>query len=168
MRLNVVRSSKSKQTGALLIESMVAIAGFSIALLSLSGLQISSSKNSLSSAMRTESAIAISEVVDRMRSNVGGVREGNYNVAYGVVPTGTDQSGADVRAWLDRVANSSFRAVNAQGQIACTQPDPLSEARDCAVSVRWNDSQAEDQYQDEAIGSETESPAFELLVNVNI
>jgi len=161
MRLNVVRSSKSKQTGALLIESMVAIAVFSIALLSLSGLQISSSKNSLSSA-------TISEVVDRMRSNVGGVREGNYNVAYGVVPTGTDQSGADVRAWLDRVANSSFRAVNAQGQIACTQPDPLSEARDCAVSVRWNDSQAEDQYQDEAIGSETESPAFELLVNVNI
>ena len=168
MGLNKMKSTASKQTGALLIESMVAIAVFSIALLSLSGLQIGSSKNSLSSAMRTESAIAISEIIDRMRSNVGGVREGNYDVAYGVVPTGQGQSQEDVIAWLNRVSATSFRSVDAQGQITCTQRDPLNEERDCAVSVLWNDTQAAEKFDDSGIDDTQQESRFELIINVNI
>jgi len=192
MRLNKIKSSASRQTGALLIESMVAIAVFSIALLSLSGLQISSSKNSLSSALRTESAIAVSEIIDRMRSNIEKQRSelgsgfdatqlaslaSQFSVAYGTIPTGTSQAESDINAWLGRIGATSFRGVIPQAMIDCQTLNSLSastgltgtyNALDCVVGIRWNDTNAEDQYRNDAIGSEVESRPFELLFNVTL
>jgi len=195
MRLNKIKSSASKQTGALLIESMVAIAVFSIALLSLSGLQISSSKNSLSSAMRTESVIAASEIIDRMRTNIERQRSAlgsgfdatqlanlanQFNIDYGITPSGTSQAELDLAAWLNGLQNTTFGNIFPETMINCQLLSSLSTATtgltgtfnalDCVVGIQWNDSSADDQYKDDAIGSETASPDsdFQLIFNVNL
>ncbi len=134
------RRSKN-QSGFLLIESMVALALFSIAMMGLAGLQLANAKNNFSSLQKTETAVTISEIVDRMRTNLGDVSAGNYDRNIGdALPTEpyNNQAEDDLVQWLNNLRNS-LKNITADGSISCG--GLLGQA--CSISIEWYDSHAE-------------------------
>jgi len=126
------------QKGALLIESMVALAVFSIALLSLSGMQLSASKGAFSSLLKTESMVASANILDKMRVNLTGVADGDYNIVdFGDDPADeTTLGGGEAAEWLDQLATNSLLGANGQGRINCV-------GFNCQIQIRFSDARAE-------------------------
>ena len=125
------------QKGALLIESMVALAVFSIALLSLSGMRISASKGAYSSLLKTESMVASANILDKMRVNLAGVTAGDYNVNFGAAPADTTTlGGMDVEEWVDQLENNSLLGAEGEGRINCV-------GFNCQIQIRFSDARAE-------------------------
>lgn len=146
------------QQGILLVESMVALALFSIAILGLSALQITSSKNNLSALLKTETAVASSEIIDLMRTNRTGVALDQYDFALGdgVFDTETNQAETDVNSWLINLNNVVAAGMTPDASIACAGPFNL----DCTILIQWNDDRAEQ--------DELNTELFIYTTNVNL
>jgi len=128
----------AKQEGYLIIEALVALAIFSIALLSLAGAQMTTSKNTFSSMLKTESAIKSSELIDKMRLNLGGVAAGQYTLAYGTDVGGispSNQGETDLVAWMDAVQTSALLGTSPDAEITCV-------GLNCTIAIRWSDVRA--------------------------
>ena len=116
--------------GFSLLEVLVSLFVFSIGMLGLAGMQITSMKNSTSAHMRTTAMILANDIADKMRANV--VAAGNYIYTGGAYPpqdtncettagcTPTAMADNDVFNWLTDVGNS---LPNASAQI-CRDNDP--------------------------------------------
>lgn len=74
--------------GFTLLEVLVALIVLSVGLLSLAGMQVIGLRTNHSAYMRTQATIQSYDIVDRMRANIVGVREGRYDK-----PTLTDSAG---------------------------------------------------------------------------
>ena len=111
----------ARQRGYILIESMVALAIFSIALLSLSGLQLNATRGSFSSLLKTESAVSSAQIIDKMRINLAGVVAGNYIVDFGdtVSITAPTVGERDVALWINDLQGISMQGAEPEGSIAC-------------------------------------------------
>lgn len=142
-RSNVLSTDLNlKQQGYLLVESMVALAVFSIALVSLAGAQLTTAKNTVSSAMKTESTISSSELIDTMRTNLAGVQSGDYDVDFGDIPTVTGSSSQgikDIYGWITDLRDNKLKGTTADGEVVCA-------GLVCTVSIRWLDNRAAQSY----------------------
>ena len=67
-----------KQQGFTLIEVLVSVLVFSVGMLGLGGLQITSTKVSNNAHFRTTASLLAMDLADRMRANLAGVSEGYY------------------------------------------------------------------------------------------
>ena len=72
--------------GFTMIEVLVAIFVLAIGLLGLAGLQAASLKNNTSAYTRSQAQLLAYDMLDRMRSNLQGVANGNYDDLLGAVP----------------------------------------------------------------------------------
>ena len=119
----------------ILIESMVALAIFSIALLSLSGLQLNATRGAFSSLLKTESAVSSAQIIDKMRINLAGVAAGDYTIAFGdtVNPSATTVGERDVALWINDLQGISMAGSEPEGSISCL-------GFNCTVQIRWFDS----------------------------
>ena len=117
---------------------MVALAIFSVAMLSLAGAQITLSKNTFSSLLKTDSAVRSSEIIDMMRMNLAGVAAGDYNLSYGDTQPGspTIQGEIDIKNWVTGLQNTVLRGTSADAEITCT-------GLNCTVAITWDDSRAD-------------------------
>jgi Tfp pilus assembly protein PilV len=125
------------QQGALLLEAMVALAIFSVAMLSLAGAQINSSKSTFSSLLKTDSAVRSSEIIDKMRMNLAGVTAGDYTLAYGdTQPSSpTIQGEVDIKTWIEELQTNVLRGTAADAAITCV-------GLNCTIAIRWDDVRA--------------------------
>ena len=158
---STLKQHSVKQQGVLLVEAMVALAVFSIAILGLSALQLTSSKNALSSLLRTETSVVTSEIIDMMRANLPDVALGRYDLNFGdgVFGSPANQAEVDINEWLDNLVAMSGIGVAPDASITCgnpTRPNPL----DCTIMVQWNDSRAAQ--------DATSSQLFMYTTNVNL
>lgn len=76
--------------GFTLLEVLVALIVLSVGLLSLAGLQVIGLRTNHSAYMRTQATIQSYDIIDRMRANFRGVRDGHYNK-----PTVDDSAGIE-------------------------------------------------------------------------
>ena len=91
-----------RQSGVSLIEVLVAIVVLSIGLLGLAGLQASGLRVGQSSIYRGQAAQLASDMVERMRVNVGNA--GDYALALDVAaPEGTTRADLDLQDWRLRL-----------------------------------------------------------------
>lgn len=65
--------------GFTLIEVLVTLIVLSVGLLSLAGLQVFGLRTSHSASLRTQATIQSYDIIDRMRANLRGVQNGNYD-----------------------------------------------------------------------------------------
>ena len=79
--------------GFTLIEVLVTLIVLSVGLLSLAGLQVFGLRTSHSASLRTQATIQSYDIIDRMRANLRGVQDGNYNK-----PTQEGSAGDEVTA----------------------------------------------------------------------
>lgn len=74
-----ISTNARSQHGASLIEVLVSMVILAIGILGISALQANSMKSNQSSYMRTQAILHAEDIVERMRSNLAGVRNGSYN-----------------------------------------------------------------------------------------
>ena len=127
--------------GFFLIESMVTLAVVSVAFLGLAASQLTASKNNYSALVRTESVIYSDTIIERMRSNVSGVRSSSYNIdnlrVFGnSVFTVNDQASQDLSDWRDELMQSFDEITDPIVSIDCDTKSVI----DCTFTIQWNDS----------------------------
>ena len=78
--MNVDHCRQTKQTGFTLLEVLIAVVVFAIGLLGIAGLQVAGLRFTHGSQLRAVATMQAESMADRMRANMTGVRNGDYNV----------------------------------------------------------------------------------------
>jgi type IV pilus assembly protein PilV len=134
---------KSKQTGATLIEVLVAVLILSFGLLGMAALQTRALQGNQSSLQRSQASMLSHYMMDAMRIDRENARGGAYNTGANFVCGPDSVSGSTLAAnntkdWLT-VAETNLGVASDTttcGSIAC-DGDFV-----CTVSIRWDDSKA--------------------------
>jgi type IV pilus assembly protein PilV len=138
--------SAGRQRGVSLIEVLVAVLVMAIGLLGIAALQATALRNSQSSLERSQAVVLSYTILDAMRANPKEARAGGYDMGMSCqAPTlsRTDRPAestlgrSDRNAWIGLL--KSELGEGACGTIACAAAAG-TEARDCRVTVRWDDS----------------------------
>lgn len=129
--------ARSRQTGAGLIEVMVAILILGVGLLGIAAMQATALRNSQSSLERSQAVIQTYAMLDAMRANSAVAKIGGYNLS---APTCTppdegDRAATDLHDWIESLHDAL--GEGACGQIQCG-------SQECTIIVQWNDSRAKD------------------------
>lgn len=124
-------TTRSKQSGLLLVEVLVTLMIMSVGLLGLAGLQSTSLKDNLAVAQRSQVTWLVTELVERMRANPDALYAAD---AYVGSINDCDTAGAVVSACSDR--NTSSNASNCSAnqiaafdrwEVFCGQPAPADD-----------------------------------------
>jgi len=78
-QLNRYPGKDRSDSGFTMIEVLVTLIILSIGLLGLAGLQANSMTNNHNAYLKSQAIIMANDIADRMRANIVGVRDGNYN-----------------------------------------------------------------------------------------
>lgn len=141
-----------QQTGFTLMEILVAIVVLSIGLLGIAGLQMQGTRHVHDAQLHTLAAIQAEDMADRMRANLAGVRDGEYNSRSdtpddpGCISsecTPAELADYDVFRW-----NTDNAAIlpSGGGEISCDDPSGAALANGseaeigsrCTIIVRWD------------------------------
>lgn len=87
--MNVSECRHPTQKGFTLLEVLVAVVVFAIGLLGIAGLQVAGMRFTHGSQLRAVATMQAENMADRMRANITGVRNGDYNIT-GAMPTSYD------------------------------------------------------------------------------
>ena len=79
-----------RQSGFTMVEVLVAIVILSFGLLGLAGLQADGLRNNTSAYMRSQATLVAYDMLDRMRANMQGVKNGNYDNLLDTPPSDPD------------------------------------------------------------------------------
>lgn len=82
--------NNTRQQGFTLLEVMIALVIFSIGLLGLAGLQAGGLRSNTQAQLRTIATIQAYDMAERIRSNLRGVEDGDYNAFDDTTPTAGD------------------------------------------------------------------------------
>jgi len=128
---------RSSQAGVGLIEVMVAVLVMAVGLLGIAAMQAAALRNSQSSLERSQAVVQTYAVLDAMRANLGAARAGAYDTALQCnASVGGTLAENDRAAWLQGLKRTL--GEQACGAIVCAAIAG-SEARECTVTVQWND-----------------------------
>jgi type IV pilus assembly protein PilV len=132
----------NRQSGASLIEVLVAFLLLSFGLLGLSGLQINALKNNQSALQRSQATMLAYFMMDAMRANKDAALAGDYNLGTpGTPPTLACDAPADTSlvthdqaAWFTAMKSTLGNTNTTCGLVAC------DGNANCSVRVYWDDS----------------------------
>jgi type IV pilus assembly protein PilV len=135
------RSKAAQQSGASLIEVLVAVLILSFGMLGMSALQARALKGNQSALQRSQAAMLNYYIMDAMRVDRESAKGGAYNINYvcssaGI--TGTGLANDNLRHWLE-AAETNLGQTSAStvcGFISC------DASYKCTVRIRWDDSKA--------------------------
>jgi type IV pilus assembly protein PilV len=92
-----------RQQGFAMIEVMVAVVIFALALLGLAGLQVLGIKYNQDALLRSQATGYAYEIMDKMRANSAAAKSGEYTLALGATPSGTSVAKKDLIAWVNHL-----------------------------------------------------------------
>lgn len=122
-----------RQSGASLIEVMVAVLILSVGLLGVAAMQATALKNGQSALERSQAVIESYAILDAIRANAESGRNGAYSRGMTCAPpSGANLVDGDIGRWITSMKNTL--GINACGAIDC---DPAT--RTCRITVRWDD-----------------------------
>jgi type IV pilus assembly protein PilV len=135
-------SSRYRESGFLLIETLVAVIVLAIGLLGVSALQISMQKSNQSALRRSQANMLAYYMMDAMRANKNVALLGSYDVGnlstntpVCTAPTGSTLIVNDQSDWFQALKSNLGNLSSTCGLINCT-------ATSCTVSVYWDDSRS--------------------------
>ncbi len=88
-------TKKQKQSGVGLIEILISVVLLSVGFLAAAKMQVEGMRNSQSAYYQSQAYFLAADIIDRMRANLKGVREGHYdvgNISATAVSPGCDMS----------------------------------------------------------------------------
>lgn len=139
------------QSGASLVEVMVAVMVLAVGLLGVGAMQAVALRNGQSSLERTQAVIQSYAILDLVRANRANAVAGYYNTGNDPLcsaaavdpddPAGEQAAGADVNTWLSSLKTamgSGADDTTTCGAINCA-PNDVGGAT-CTVTIQWDDS----------------------------
>jgi len=140
-RIACFRESPRRQSGATLLEVLIAVVIMGVGMLGVAALQTTALRNSQSSLERSQAVIQSYAILDAMRANREAVLDGQYNTA-GFVCTaavGATHAQNDISSWINSMKETVGVGLDTTtcGNIACVAASGI-----CTVSVQWDDSRA--------------------------
>lgn len=137
-------STARSQSGAGLIEVLIAVLVMGIGMLGIAAMQATALRNSSSALERSQAVIQSYAILDAMRANRVNAVAGAYNQALNcTVPAAAPASLAesDLQFWLQSMKDTLGNNAATCGQIGCNGSvnGPI-----CTVIVQWDDSRAKD------------------------
>jgi type IV pilus assembly protein PilV len=129
----------AQQRGMTLIEILVAIVVLSIGLLGLAGLQLKGIQVNQGSTYRSQAAVLVEDIADRMRADRTGTIAGNYAVAASVPTAATATSLLAINEWLARLSTLPGATAN----IAAPVPGATAGSWLIGITVNWIDTRAQ-------------------------
>lgn len=148
--------SQNSQSGATLIEVLVAFVILTFGLLGLSAIQVTALKNNVSSVQRSEASMLAHYMMDAMRANRQAAADGDYESSTVAInnpvagcpatricePPGSTSADPlalqDIDDWMRRLQASFGDAITTSGFINC-QPVGATDLTNCVVRVYWAD-----------------------------
>lgn len=143
-----------KETGATLIEVLVAMVILAIGLLGLAGLQATSIQSNHSAYYRSQATILASDLADRMRANRNEALTNAYLIDFPTSSKSNDEDSGtsaqkDIAAWLNQLART---LPNGTGKVE--KNNTL-----VTISIRWNDTRGQIKASDDT-NTHTETFAY--------
>lgn len=140
--------SMRRQSGAGLIEVMVAVLILGVGLLGIAAMQATALRNSQSSLERTQAVIQTYAILDAMRANRDVALIGGYNLA--AMTCNPPDRGAlaanDLNDWINGLHASL--GPDSCGQIACN-------SENCTIVVQWDDTRGTRGLEQQPFATET-------------
>lgn len=122
-----------RQTGASLLEILVALTIVSIGLLGLAGMQANGVRNNAGAFLRSQAMQFAYDMTDRMRANRSAARSGSYNLSISDdAPAGATVPDVDRAQWLADLAT----LPSGDGAISVDNNGKLT------ITVQWHDRRA--------------------------
>lgn len=147
---------RAGNAGVGLIEVLIAVLVMAIGLLGIAALQATGLRNSQSSLERSQAVISSYAILDAMRANLPAARAFAYNTALVCTPPTGNPSASlaanDLARWLQSVEGTL--GDDSCGQIQCVAVAG-SQARDCTVTVQWNDARGTEGAEEQQTVTET-------------
>lgn len=139
---------RARCAGVGLIEVLIAVLVMAIGMLGIAALQATGLRNSQSALERSQAVISSYAILDAMRANLPAARSGGYNTGLVCTPPvpGGSLVANDQARWLQSVQDAL--GEGACGEIQCAAIAG-SDARNCTVTVQWNDSRGVDGAEDQ-------------------
>ena len=129
------------QRGVGLIEVLIALLVLTFGMLGMAGLQMWSLKYNQSAMERGMAVVQTHSIVDAMRANRTAATNNQFDIAFDAdVPEGNSFTLVALRTWRQSLRDGL--GSEASGEIDCN-------GSMCTVSVRWNDSRANTESQDD-------------------
>jgi len=127
---------RRSERGYTLVEVMIALVVFSVGLLGIAGLQITSLKANHGSATRTQAVYLAYDIIDRMRANpTAAIDAKAYNIAIDATPVGGTVAGDDLVAWRRNITNAlPTGSVSPSGSVEFSAATNLF-----TVKIVWDD-----------------------------
>ena len=124
------------QRGVGLVEVLIAVVVLAFGLLGIAAMQLTALRNSQSALERSQAVAQSYAILDAMRANDDRAIKGDYNIPETcAVPDAGDIVANDLRHWMQTMRRADVLGPNACGTIACG-------ARECTITVTWDDSRA--------------------------
>ncbi|EAQ95818.2 type IV pilus modification protein PilV [Congregibacter litoralis] len=126
---------RNHQRGVGMIEVLIAIVIVALGVLAIARLQTNMVRFNQSALLRSQASLFVYDLTDRMRADLQGAIDGDYNRDFAdAIPVGGTLPADELAEWLTRIGE---RLPNGQGAVA-TAGDTIT------VSVRWDDSRGEE------------------------
>ncbi|MEL7025576.1 MAG: type IV pilus modification protein PilV [Pseudomonadota bacterium] len=126
--------------GYTLLEVLIAAIVLAIGLVGVASLQVGGSRLNNSAYLRTQASIMAYDIVDRMRANIPGARNGDYDITLAdPAPGGATVPNIDLRQWRNLIAYYLPQGTASIERIA--GPSAAEPSR-FTITVEWNDGRA--------------------------
>lgn len=127
-------SGPRRISGMSLVEVLVTLVSTSVGLLGIAALQLATVRNAQEANARLQATALASSMIERIRVNPNGFRDGEYSVSFNAQGAGDGQSRSDIDAWQREIDSTLPGGKTwAAGAI---ERDRGTNA--IVVTVRWN------------------------------
>lgn len=140
----------SRQSGYLLLETMITIGILAVGLLGVSAMQLTSLKSGHSAVQKGEAAFLVAAMTDRMRANTYGVYANNYHnltrstlLQTGEISNAQERAQYDYDVWRNEIDQLFSLSASPVGSINCLT------TTNCILEISWEDSRANSALQNE-------------------
>lgn len=145
--------SPAANRGVGLIEVLIAVLVMAVGALGIAALQVTALRNSQSALERSQAVVQAYAILDAMRANPTQARGFDYNKTCAGSPAGGGLAAEDVKQWNDSLQITMGSA--ACGSIDCKAAATGGVARECEVTVQWDDSRGTDGQAAQTVSTKT-------------
>lgn len=150
-----MRHNPRRAGGFTLVEMLVSLVITSVGLLGVAKLALGTVQANDSALMRSQATVLMQQIIENMRANRAMAVAGSYNIDFGVTPSVSDIATTDLAAWKGLL---QAELPSGDGSVATVQEtNPLTGGLEyvTTVTVRWDDTVAEESFGASAGGNQT-------------
>lgn len=149
-----VQPSLMRQSGLMLMESLIAVGVLAIGMLGIAGLHASSLSNNQSALYRTRAVFLAADLVERINLNrANAISYNGWNISAAATPgasitpyAGTDIAVIDQTQWTELLQHRDYGLPSGQATVTVTPQPSTTSTFNITVVLQWEEKNETAQY----------------------